>query len=161
MPSKLTINESSDEPVPTEYGGRIETLRLGKSIGTYSGRSIKEADTDKEVPVVIGGRIERIRKRPSRDKRWFYDDKDNPLRVRQWVYEVFLGATALAVLIGFLVIVISSVRREKLDLQSFLGAIGTFLGGIGIGYGYRAQRERSTQVKPIDDDGEGGDQGGG
>lgn len=158
MPSKLTINESSDEPVPTEYGGIIETLHLGKSTGAHSGRSIKEADTATEAPVVIGGRIKRIRKRSSRGKHWFYDDKDNPLRVRQWVYELILGAAVLVALISVLVIVISSLRREKLDLQSFLGAIGAFLGGIGIGYGYRARKKR-TRSKPADDDEEGGDEG--
>lgn len=142
MPSKLTINESSDEPMPTEYGGRIETLNAGKTTGFASVRSIDEPDTRKELPVVKGGRIERIAKQPGRGQHWFNDDKDNPLQVRQWVYEIILGAATLVLLISFLVIVISSVRHGKLDLQSFLGATGTFLGGIGIGYGYRAQRDK-------------------
>jgi hypothetical protein len=146
MPSKLTINESSDEPMPTEYGGRIETLYAGKTTGYASVRSIKEPDTKKEVPVVKGGKIERITKRPNQGKHWFYDDKDNPLQVRQWVYEVILGAATLVLLISFLVIVISSVHHGELDLQSFLGATGTFLGGIGIGYGYKAHRDKRRKM---------------
>lgn len=142
MPSKLTINESSDEPMPTEYGGRIENLESGKTTEKASGRSIKEADTEKTVPVVIGGSLERITKRPSRDQHWFYDDTNNPLRVRQWIYEVIIGAAALVLFVSFLVIVISSVRHQKLDLPSFLGAIGTFLGGLGLGYGSGAGRRR-------------------
>jgi hypothetical protein len=152
MPSKLTINESSDEPMPTEYGGRIEKLDSGKTTGKASRRTVEEADTERKVPVVLGGSIKKITKRPSRDKRWFYDDRANPLHVRQWVYEVILGAAALVLLISFLVIVIVSVRHGKLDLQSFLGATGTFLGGLGIGYGYRAQRE--SKRRKLRSDGE-------
>lgn len=152
MPSKLTINESSDEPMPTEYGGKIEKLDSGKATAKASGLAVKEADTQKKVPVVRGGSIKRINKPPGKRERWFHDDRNNPLRVRQWVYEVILGVAALVFLISFLVIVIGSARHEKLDLQSFLGEIGTFLGGLGCGYGYRAKREGKRHKPHSDDD---------
>jgi hypothetical protein len=127
--------------MPAEYGGRIEKLACGKLQGTASTRAVEESDTEKKVPIVLGGSIKSITKRRSRKKRWFYDDKNNPLHVRQWVYEVILSAAVLVLLSSFLVIVISSVRRGKLDLPSFLAATGTFLGGLGIGYGYGTRRD--------------------
>lgn len=152
MPSDLTIRESSDEPMPTEYGGRVEELDTGKTTAIASSRSVTEADTF-EVPVVKGGNIERIRKRQTRKRHWFYDDRNNPLHVRQWVYEVILGLSALVLLSSFLVIVISSVRHGKIDLQSFLAATGTFLGGLGIGYGYgNAKKQNRDRRRPWDDD---------
>jgi hypothetical protein len=152
MPSRLTIKESSREPMPTEYGGKIDQIDCGETTTKASVRSVEEVDTEREVPVVPGGSIKKIRKQPIRDKRWFDDNRDNPLHVRQWVYELILGASALVLLISVLVIVICSVRQGKLDLQSFLGPIGTFLGGLGIGYVYRSRRKGSDRKRRPDDD---------
>lgn len=152
MPSKLTIKESSDEPMPTEYGGKIEKLDSGKATAKASRLAVEEANAQKKVPVVQGGSIKRIKRSSLKEKRWFYDDRNNPLRVRQWVYEVILGVAVLVVLISFLVTVVGSARQGKLDLQSFLGGIGTFLGGLGCGYGYRAKREGKRHKSHSDDD---------
>ena len=143
----LTIEESSDEPMPTEYGGELVEIRRGGTAKAPK-RVIIEADTGTELPVVRGGKIKKI-KRPSKaDRRWFDDDKNNPLQVRQWVYEIILGAGLLMILICVLVVFISSVRQGKLDFQSFLKDIGTFLGGLGVGY---AARRRGENPRPRDD----------
>ena len=133
--------------MPTEYGGELDEIRRGGTAKAPK-RVIFEAHTGTELPVVRGGKIKKIKRPSDADRHWFNDDKNNPLRVRQWVYEIILGAGLLMILICFLVVFISSVSQGKLDFQSFLQGIGTFLGGLGVGY---AARLRSRNPKPRDD----------
>jgi hypothetical protein len=158
MPSKVRIKESSDEPMPTEQGGEIKKVKRGGT-AKASERVINEADTATELPVVQGGKIKKIKRSSKADRHWFDDDKNNPLRVRQWVYEVILGAGLLVIIICFLVVFISSVRQGKLDFQSFLREMGPFLGGLGIGYAVRRRDKRPTRPNDGDEEREkrGGD----
>lgn len=143
MPSNLTIEESSNEPVPAEQGGNIEQLGSNGTV-EIPDRAISEADTTKKLPVIQGGKIKKLNKSSGKDRHWFNDTRDNPLHVRQWVYEIFLGAAVLVFLFSFLVIVTSSARQGELDLRSFLEQIAPFLGGLGIGFisGHKAKRPK-------------------
>jgi len=129
----LIIEDSSEDPMPTEYGGELEEIRRGGTAKAPN-RVIVEADAGTELLVAQGGKIKKIKKPSKTDRRWFNDDKNNLLQARQWVYEIILGAGLLMILICFLVVIISSVRQGKLDFQSFLKDIGTFLGGLGVGH---------------------------
>lgn len=148
MPSNLTIQESSNEPMLTEHGGDIEKLDINRA-AEIPDRVIKDADATKELPAVQGGKIKRINRSSSKDRRWFDDSRDNPLHVRQWVYESLLGAVVLVFLFSFLVIVTSSARQGKLDLRSFLEQSALFLGGLGIGF---VARHKAKRRKPRGDD---------
>lgn len=146
MPSNLKIEESSDEPTPTERGGEIEGLDGSKTTGEGAELVIEEADAQSKLPVVRGGSIKKIKRPRRKDKRWWDDDRNNPLHVRQWVYDSIVGAAAAVLLLSFLVIVIASALYGKLDFKSFMGEIGPFLGGLGIGYGAtRGGKGRKTQ----------------
>jgi hypothetical protein len=137
--------------MPTEYGGEIEKIERGGTAKAPE-RVIIEADTGTKRPVVRGGTIKKIKRSSTAGRHWFNDDKNNPLRVRQWVYEVILGAGLLMVLICFFVVFISSVYLGKLDFQSFLKEIGAFLGGLGVGYAVRHRGERPTRPAYDDED---------
>lgn len=151
MPSRLTIDDSSNEPTPTEHGGELENLDSGKTGDGASRLVVEEADTRTQVPVLQGGRVKKIRRLPRKGKRWFDDDRENPLHVRQWVYDFIVGGAVAVFLLSFLAIVIVSVLYGQLDFRSFLGEIGTFLGGLGLGY-YKG-KHGGKRHEPPDDDG--------
>lgn len=139
MSPKLIIAESSEEPMPTVYGGEIETLDANKRIKVFN-FDIEEADTNKKLPAVKGGKIKRVIKSGAKVGNGTADERNNPFRVRQKVYELIISITLLVFLLGFLVVVVSSVYRDKLDFQTYIMIIGAFMSGIGLG--------RNTRPKP-------------
>lgn len=128
---KWEIEDATDEQTPVVGSGEVEIADL--KVVSAQGWAVKESDKSLDIPSVQGGAVGDVDSSKKEDNASNATHGLGSLNLgRSFNQTVIIIIVALFGL-GFLAVVVNNVWHGKLDFQTYMVSIISFLAGMGIG----------------------------